>query len=80
MRRLASSVASYLMAGATDDGGEDGSGRVVTGKSGLAHPGAIVDHEGSDVVVTHLGGRAGPAGSQDKIQSRDAKQHQHSSP
>ncbi|KAK3923805.1 Formin-E [Frankliniella fusca] len=44
-----------LVTGATDDGGEDGAGRVVAGEAGLAHAGAIVHYERSNVVVTHLG-------------------------
>ncbi|KAE8746209.1 hypothetical protein FOCC_FOCC007081 [Frankliniella occidentalis] len=44
-----------LVTGATDDGGEDGAGSVVTGEAGLAHAGAIVDYESSNIVVTHLG-------------------------
>ena len=38
----------------TNDGGEDGAGGVVTGKAGFAHAGAIIDHKGSNFVVTHL--------------------------
>lgn len=36
----------YLVAGATDDGGEHGAGRIVTGEAGLAHTGAIVNDKG----------------------------------
>jgi len=43
-----------LVARAADDRGEDGAGRVVTGKAGLAHAGAVVDHEGSNFVVAHF--------------------------
>merc|ERR1740122_227254 len=43
-----------LVAGATDDGGEDGSGSVISGKSSLAHAGAIVTDKSSNVLVTHL--------------------------
>ena len=38
----------------TNDGGEDGAGGVVTGKAGFAHAGAIINHKGSNFVVTHL--------------------------
>ena len=39
----------------TDDGGEDGSGSVVAGESGLDHSGAIVDDQrGGFLVVAHL--------------------------
>jgi len=43
------------MSGATYDGGEDGSWGVITGESGFAHTGAIVDYESGNVVVTHVG-------------------------
>jgi len=42
-----------LVTGATDDGGEDGPGGVVSGETGLAHAGAIVNDQSSNVVVTH---------------------------
>jgi len=42
-----------LMAGTADDGGEDGAGSVVTGETGLAHAGAIVDNQRGNIVVTH---------------------------
>merc|ERR1719362_176063 len=45
-----------LMPGASNDGGEDGPGGVITGEAGLAHAGAIVDDKSSNVLVTH-GGR-----------------------
>merc|ERR1712242_208 len=44
-----------LVAGAADDGGEDSSGSVISGESSLAHAGAIVNNQGSNVFVTHLG-------------------------
>merc|ERR1712045_199675 len=44
-----------LVAGTSNDGGEDGPGGVVSGEAGLAHAGAIVAHKGSNVLVTHLG-------------------------
>ena len=43
-----------LVAGATDDGREDGARRVVTGKAGLAHAGTIVHDQGSHFVL-HFG-------------------------
>merc|ERR1712102_35667 len=43
-----------LVAGAADDGGEDSSGSVISGEASLAHAGAIVNNEGSNVFVTHL--------------------------
>ena len=44
------------MPGASNDGGEDSPGGVVTGEAGLAHAGAIVDDKSGNVLVTH-GGR-----------------------
>merc|ERR1711975_122282 len=43
-----------LVAGTANNGGEDGSGSVISGETGLAHAGAIVNNEGSNVFVTHL--------------------------
>ena len=43
------------MPGASNDGGEDGPGGVITGEAGLAHAGAIVDDKSGNVLVTHLG-------------------------
>merc|ERR1719471_2160627 len=43
-----------LVAGTADDGGEDSSGSVISGEASLAHAGAIVNNEGSNVFVTHL--------------------------
>merc|ERR1719192_3107865 len=43
-----------LVAGTADDGGEDCSGSVISGEASLAHAGAIVNHQGSNVFVTHL--------------------------
>lgn len=37
-----------MMTGTTDDGRENSSGRIITGETGLAHTGAIVDDEGSN--------------------------------
>ena len=42
------------MSRATDDGGEDSSGGVISSESSLAHAGAIVNNQGSNVFVTHL--------------------------
>ena len=43
------------MARASNDGGEDSPGSVITGETGLAHSGSIVDDKSSGVLVTHLG-------------------------
>merc|ERR1712044_37433 len=43
-----------LVSWATNDGGEDGPGGVITGKTGLAHAGAIVNDQSGCVLVTHL--------------------------
>jgi hypothetical protein len=37
-----------MVTGTTDNGGEDGSGGIVTGETGLAHTRTIVDNESSD--------------------------------
>mmetsp|Transcript_18157 Transcript_18157/g.27323 ORF Transcript_18157/g.27323 Transcript_18157/m.27323 type:complete len:392 (+) Transcript_18157:312-1487(+) len=44
---------------AADDRWEDGAGSVVAGESRLAHAGAVVDHERSDILVRHLAERRG---------------------
>merc|ERR1719341_445937 len=43
-----------LVTGMANDGGEDGAGSVISGETGLAHAGAIVDDQSSNVFVTHL--------------------------
>jgi len=43
-----------LVPWASNDGGEDSPGGVITGKAGLAHAGAIVDHQSGNILVTHL--------------------------
>ena len=43
-----------LVAGATHDGREDGTGRIVAGETGFAHAGAVVDYQRSNIVVTHF--------------------------
>merc|ERR1719356_949485 len=42
-----------LMAGTSNNGGEDSSGSVISSKTGLAHAGAIVNNKSSNVLVTH---------------------------
>jgi hypothetical protein len=42
-----------LVAGTANDGGEDSSGSVITGETGLAHAGAIVNNKSGNVLVTH---------------------------
>jgi len=44
----------YLMTRTTDDRREDGSGRIISGESGLAHAGAIVAHQSGNIFVAHL--------------------------
>ena len=44
----------YLVPWATNDGGEDSPGGVITGETGLAHAGAIVNDQSGCVFVTHL--------------------------
>ena len=41
------------MPGASNDGGEDSPGSVITGESGLAHSGAIVHDKSGNILVTH---------------------------
>ena len=43
-----------LMSGSSDDGGKDSARSVVSSESGLAHARSIVNHQRSNVVVTHL--------------------------
>jgi len=43
-----------LMPGASDDAGEDGAGRIISGKSGLAHTGAIVNDQSGNFFVAHI--------------------------
>ena len=45
-----------LVPGASNDGGEDSPGGVITGKAGLAHAGAIVNDQSGNLLVTHLEG------------------------
>jgi hypothetical protein len=45
-----------LVTWAAHDGREHGAGRVVAGETGLAHAGAIVDYERSNIVVAHVCG------------------------
>ena len=46
---------TYLMTGATNNGGEDSPGGVITSETSLAHAGAIVNDKSSNVFVTHDG-------------------------
>merc|ERR1719210_2815441 len=41
------------VARATDDGGEHSAGSIISGKSGLAHSGSVVNNKGLNVFVTH---------------------------
>ena len=41
---------------ASNNGGEDSPGGVITGKAGLAHAGAIVNDQSGNVLVTHGAG------------------------
>merc|ERR1719184_38739 len=43
-----------LVAGTSNNGGEDSTGSIISSKSSLAHAGAIVDNKSSNVFVTHL--------------------------
>merc|ERR1719500_2482138 len=43
-----------LVAGTSNNGGEDSSGSIISSKSSLAHAGAIVNDKSGNVFVTHL--------------------------
>src|SRR5690606_4193045 len=43
-----------LVTGTSHNGGEDGAGGVVTGETGLAHSGAVVDHQGLHLLLVVL--------------------------
>ena len=45
----------YLVTGTANDGGEDSPGGVITGETGLAHAGAIVNNQSGGIFVTHVG-------------------------
>ena len=45
----------YLVPGASNNGGEDSPGGVITGETGLAHAGAVVNDKSGNILVTHLG-------------------------
>jgi hypothetical protein len=42
------------VAGASNNGGEDSSGSVITGETSLAHAGSIINDKSSSVFVAHL--------------------------
>merc|ERR1712088_76260 len=44
-----------LVTWATNDGGEDSSGSIISSETGLAHAGAIVNNESGNILVTHGG-------------------------
>lgn len=47
-------VCLYLVPGPAHDGGKDGSGSVVSGKSGFAETGSVIAHQsGALLVITH---------------------------
>ena len=46
---------TYLMTGATNNGGEDSPGGVITSETSLAHAGAIVNNQSGGIFVTHVG-------------------------
>ena len=45
----------YLMAWASNNRGEDSPGGIISGETGLAHAGAIVNDQSGDLIVTHDG-------------------------
>ena len=54
LEKLDLKIENYLVAGASDNGGKDSPRGVITGETSLAHAGAIVNDESSNVFVTHL--------------------------
>merc|ERR1711970_1572444 len=44
-----------LVAGTSNNGGEDSTGSVISCKASFAHAGAIINNKSSNVLVTHLG-------------------------
>jgi len=53
-RNDAMDVYTNLMTGSADDGREDGTGCVISGETGFAHTGAIVDNQSCYIIVTHF--------------------------
>ena len=43
-----------LVAGATNDGWEDGAGSVISGETGFAHTGAVVDNQRGNIIFGHF--------------------------
>jgi len=44
-----------MVAGTSDNGREDSTGSVITGETGFAHAGTIVNNESSNLII-HVGG------------------------
>ena len=44
----------YLMAWASNNRGEDSPGGIISGETGLAHAGAIVNDKSGGIFVTHV--------------------------
>merc|ERR1719357_1811800 len=49
-----------LVTGTANNGGEDGSGSIISSKSSFAHAGAIVNNKSSNVFVTHFQSKSEP--------------------
>ena len=62
-----------LVARATHDGGEDGAGSVVAGEPGLAHAGAVVNHQRGNLVVTHLRRLESVGGEYEREEEREGR-------
>lgn len=43
----------YLVARTADNGWEDGARSVISGETGLAHAGAVVNNQSRNIIVTH---------------------------
>jgi hypothetical protein len=45
-----------LVTGTANNGGEDSTGCIISGESGFAHTGSIVNDKSLNIIVTHLDG------------------------
>ena len=61
------------MTGSADDGGENGTRRIVAGETGFAHAGAVVNNQSCNLIVTHVDavGEGGRGRITQEKQSRD---------
>merc|ERR1719430_1630275 len=59
-----------LVAGTSDDGGEDSAGSVISSEAGLDHAGAIVNDQSGNVFVTHVGCEVSGVGGPTRVQPK----------